>query len=111
MTETLREQIAQRVHERYGSLLGDGFPYDSLSQEQRAEYLKCAEGLLKLCVERIEQEKQTQIIIPSHSETEVCPHCGEEFGIESYIEEVRRCEKERTCDRLLKAFQSSEQPI
>ena len=38
--------------------------------------------------------KETVIDVPSHSETMSCPHCGEEFGIESKIEYAHETQAE-----------------
>lgn len=35
------------------------------------------------------EAKDTVINTPKHSETTTCPHCHEDFGIESYVEGVK----------------------
>ena len=96
MTETLKEQIAQRVHERYGSLLGDGFPYgsllgdgfpyDSLSQEQKAEYLKCAEGLMSIVKTELEGS-----LLTDEERRELCKKCPEYYISDDPVSGTERC--------------------
>lgn len=38
--------------------------------------------------------KDTVIPVPDHSESIWCPHCGEEFGIESRIEQAHEFQAE-----------------
>ena len=38
--------------------------------------------------------KDTVTPTPSHSESVWCPHCGEEFGQESYVETIRGLQAE-----------------
>ena len=40
------------------------------------------------------EAKDTVIPVPSHSESIWCPHCGDEFGIESKVEYEREAQAE-----------------
>jgi len=42
------------------------------------------------------EAKDTVEPVPSHSESVVCPHCGEEFGQEGYIQTIRNLQAEAT---------------
>ena len=43
---------------------------------------------------REQKAKDTVTPTPDHSESVYCPHCGEEFGQESYIATIRELQAE-----------------
>ena len=61
--------------------------FPPLEEKRIAEALYAA-GYRKL------PERPKVLPVPSHSESIWCPHCGEEFGIESNIEYARQAQLE-----------------
>jgi len=68
------------------------------SDDMKREMYVRAERTLKLIEElgyrKLPQAKPPLLSVPDHSESIWCPHCGEEFGIESNIEYAHEAQRE-----------------